>query len=128
MIVSPALLERFAAQARAELPNEAVAIFSGPAEGRATTYRPARNASPGPSSFRVSLLERMRLLRAIAGAGETAVAIVHSHPNGSLALSPTDLDHARRWGTLSWIVYAPAEHAFAAFDSTGKRIALTTAG
>ena len=77
--------------ARAELPNEACALLSGSiAEGRATTFHPARNVEASPLRYNVHPEDLVRITFAIEDAGEELVAIFHSHTRSAAVPSATD--------------------------------------
>jgi proteasome lid subunit RPN8/RPN11 len=88
---SAALAEELIAHARSEVPNEACGILSGSAaEGRATTYNPARNADASPYVYTVHPDDLVRIVMGIDDAGEDLVAIFHSHTHTPAEPSPTD--------------------------------------
>ncbi len=91
LIISPGLADELLAHARAEVPNEACGILSGSAaEGRATTYHPARNADASPYVYTVHPDDLVRIVLGIEDAGEDLVAIFHSHTRTPAEPSPTD--------------------------------------
>jgi proteasome lid subunit RPN8/RPN11 len=91
LTISAALAGELLAHARAEAPNEACGILSGSAaEGRATTYHPARNADASPYVYSVHPDDLVRIVLGIEDAGEDLVAIFHSHTHTPAEPSPTD--------------------------------------
>ena len=77
--------------ARREVPNEACGILSGSlAEGRATTYHPARNEDASPLRYSVHPEDLVRITFEIEDAGADLVAIFHSHTHTPAVPSPTD--------------------------------------
>lgn len=77
--------------ARAELPNEACGLLSGPlGSGRATRFHPARNAEASPLRYNVHPEDLVRITFAIEDAGEELVAIFHSHTRSAAVPSATD--------------------------------------
>jgi proteasome lid subunit RPN8/RPN11 len=91
LTISGALADELLAHARAEAPNEACGILSGSlAEGRATTYHPARNADASPYVYTVHPDDLVRIVMGIDDAGEDLVAIFHSHVASPAVPSPTD--------------------------------------
>ncbi len=79
--------------ARAELPNEACGLLSGPA-GRAATFHPARNALGSPLRYDLHPEDLVRLMFEIESAGDELVAIFHSHTRSPAVPSATDVRSA----------------------------------
>jgi proteasome lid subunit RPN8/RPN11 len=95
LTISTALGAELLAHARSEVPNEACGILSGSlADGRATTYHPARNADASPYVYTVHPDDLVRIVMGIDDAGEDLVAIFHSHTHTPAVPSPTDLRQA----------------------------------
>jgi proteasome lid subunit RPN8/RPN11 len=91
LTIPAAVADELLAHARAEVPNEACGILSGSAaEGRATTYHPARNADASPYVYTVHPDDLVRIVLGIEDAGEDLVAIFHSHTHTPAEPSPTD--------------------------------------
>jgi proteasome lid subunit RPN8/RPN11 len=87
----PSLAEAVMAHARAELPNEACGLISGSlANGRATSFHPARNVEASPLRYNVHPEDLVRITFEIEAAGEDLVAIFHSHTRSSAVPSATD--------------------------------------
>jgi len=83
--------EELMRHARAELPNEACGLLSGPpGSGRATRFHPARNAEASPLRYNVHPEDLVRITFAIEDAGEELVAIFHSHTRSAAVPSATD--------------------------------------
>ena len=77
--------------ARAELPIEACGLLAGTlAEGRVTTYHPARNADASPLRYTLHPEDLVRITFAIEDAGDDLVAIFHSHTHSPAIPSATD--------------------------------------
>ena len=78
------------------LPNEACALLGGdPATGVVTSLHLARNAAASPYRFELDAADLVRIVHAIEDAGESLVAIFHSHPATRAEPSATDLREAR---------------------------------
>jgi len=91
LTVPRSLAEEILAHARAELPNEACGLLSGSlADGRATTFHPARNAEASPLRYNVHPDDLVRITFAIEDGGEELVAIFHSHTLSPAVPSATD--------------------------------------
>ena len=91
--LAPDIAEALSDHARAELPNEACGLLSGPA-GRATTFHPVRNALASPRRYDVHPEDLVRLMFEIEAAGDQLVAIFHSHTRSPAVPSPTDVRSA----------------------------------
>jgi proteasome lid subunit RPN8/RPN11 len=91
LTIPRSIAEALLSHARAELPNEAVALLSGslPA-GRASGFHPARNAEASPLRYSVHPDDLVRIVFAIEDAGEDLVAIFHSHTRSAAVPSATD--------------------------------------
>lgn len=86
----------------AELPNEACGFVLN--VGRKQTYYPCRNAAPDPTeTFEISADDWL----AAAGQGEV-LAVVHSHPGGTLLLSDSDRK-SQVSSRVPWVVWTEAE-------------------
>lgn len=91
LTISAALAEELLAHARAEVPNEACGILSGPAGGEtATVYHPARNLDASAYVYTVHPEDLVRIVLAIDDAGDDLVAIFHSHTHTPAEPSATD--------------------------------------
>ena len=77
--------------ARAELPNEAVALLGGSfVTGDARSVHHARNAERSPLRYAVHPDDLVRIVFAIEEAGEDLLAIFHSHTRSPAVPSATD--------------------------------------
>ena len=88
----PEVADEVMRHARAELPNEACGLLAGSlADGRATTFHPARNLEASPLRYNVHPEDLVRITFAIEDAGQDLVAIFHSHTRSAAVPSATDL-------------------------------------
>ncbi|MEO8639598.1 MAG: M67 family metallopeptidase [Chloroflexota bacterium] len=91
LALPPSVADELMRHARAELPNEACGLLSGPpGSGRATRFHPARNAEASPLRYNVHPEDLVRITFAIEDTGEELVAIFHSHTRSAAVPSPTD--------------------------------------
>jgi proteasome lid subunit RPN8/RPN11 len=91
LTLSAEIGEALLAHARAELPNEACGLLAGSlAEGRATSFHPARNSEASPLRYNVDPEDLVRITFAIEDAGEDLVGIFHSHTRSPAVPSATD--------------------------------------
>jgi proteasome lid subunit RPN8/RPN11 len=87
----PSLADEVLRHAVAELPNEACGLLAGSlADGRATTFHPARNEEASPLRYNVHPEDLVRITFAIEDAGQDLVAIFHSHTRSAAVPSATD--------------------------------------
>jgi [CysO sulfur-carrier protein]-S-L-cysteine hydrolase len=91
LTIPRSIAEALLSHARAQLPNEAVALLSGslPA-AHASGFHPARNAEASPLRYSVHPDDLVRIVFAIEDAGEDLVAIFHSHTRSAAVPSATD--------------------------------------
>lgn len=82
--------------ARAALPNEAVALLSGPSPDLATDVVSLPNLISGPGFF-VPPRAQFDALMEIQARGLALVATCHSHPDGAPMLSRDDVAYLGRW-------------------------------
>jgi [CysO sulfur-carrier protein]-S-L-cysteine hydrolase len=91
LVIPAAVAEAMLAHARSELPNEACGLVAGSlADGRATTFHPARNAEASPLRYNVHPEDLVRIVFEIEDAGEDLVGIFHSHVRSPAVPSATD--------------------------------------
>ena len=75
-------------------PREAVGYLAGPSPGDATRALPLRNVAPEARGYRADPWSQFLAERQMGEEGLAAVAVYHSHPDGTPTLSPTDRRHA----------------------------------
>jgi [CysO sulfur-carrier protein]-S-L-cysteine hydrolase len=90
--VDDAVLAETIAHLRGCLPDEGVGLWSG--QGRCVTaWRPLQNVAARPATrYAVSPQEWLNAWQSCAERGETALALVHSHPTAAAVPSQRDLD------------------------------------
>ena len=93
--IARAHVDAMVAHARADHPDEACGVITGP-EG---SDLPARfvamtNADRSPTFFRFDPLEQLRLYQAMDDAGEEVVVVYHSHTATEAYPSRTDISYA----------------------------------
>ena len=104
----------------AEAPLEACGLVAG-AAGTSTAVFPVTNVLHSPVRFRMAPDEQVRALLAIEAAGETLLAIYHSHPAGPP--SPSPRDKAAAAYDVVYLVWSPVGAAWLvrAFRLAGQR-------
>jgi len=91
LALPPSVADELLRHARAELPNEACGLLSGPpGSGHASRFHPARNSEASPLRYNVHPEDLVRITFAIEDAGEELVAIFHSHTRSAAVPSATD--------------------------------------
>lgn len=93
LYLTQASYDRILAALRAVYPQEGCGFCSG-REGRITTIYPVTNALSSPVAYAMDPQEQLAALLAMEAAGETLLAIYHSHPGGPAGPSPADIAHA----------------------------------
>jgi proteasome lid subunit RPN8/RPN11 len=106
--ISPRLEAELIAHARADAPNECCGMIAG-ADGRLTSYFPAANEFASPMRFQIDARDQIRITNEIEGRGEQIGAIFHSHPNSEARPSQTDVNLARWWPGVLWVICSLAE-------------------
>jgi proteasome lid subunit RPN8/RPN11 len=98
IVVSRALHDFLAAEARAAYPDECCGLLVGRARDgggvmKVTRAVPSRNVTTGSPrhSFEVDPAVRLRLMRALRGTDEAIVGHYHSHPDGPARPSAHDV-------------------------------------
>ncbi|MBV9684660.1 MAG: M67 family metallopeptidase [Solirubrobacterales bacterium] len=103
MRIGRELYEEMVAHAREEAPNECVGMV-GSADGHAVVVYRAANAEASPLRFRIDPEEQLELHNRIEEAGLELGAIYHSHTRTEPRPSQTDINFARLWPGVLWII------------------------
>ena len=88
-----------------EAPREACGLVAGRG-GVSTEVFPITNVLHSSVRYRMAPEEQLRAFRRIEAAGDTLLAIYHSHPAGPPTLSSTDLREAAYLSAV-YLVWAP---------------------
>ena len=97
------LYEQMIAHAREEAPNECCGMV-GSSDGRAVHVYRAVNAESSPLRFRIDPEEQLELHNEIEEAGLELGAIYHSHTRTEPRPSQTDINFAKLWPGVLWII------------------------
>ncbi len=89
------------------LPNEACGFLAGRSNVVTRVY-PVENALQSPTAYRMDPVSQILAMRAIDEAGLDLIGIYHSHPQGPLAPSPTDLREAA-YPDVRYVICAPRD-------------------
>ncbi len=117
MDISQELLEQILAHARAEAPGECCGVVavepgSDGTQARAVRVQLAVNAAEEklrPLRFEIDGLEVQKLLDSIEDDGLALGSIYHSHTRTAPKPSQTDINFAKGWPGVEWIIVGLAE-------------------
>jgi [CysO sulfur-carrier protein]-S-L-cysteine hydrolase len=103
--ISSQLLEEIYEHAREESPRECCGLIGCDAEGRAASVHRVRNVAVNrKTAYFMDGQEQYRAFQAIEDAGQEVGAIYHSHPRSEPVPSPTDVNLAKHWPGMQWMI------------------------
>jgi proteasome lid subunit RPN8/RPN11 len=105
--VSREIYARMIDHARGDSPNECCGIL-GVIDGSAVDFYPARNSFESPLRFEIHPDDLFEINRVVEERGQE-MAIFHSHPNSEARPSQTDVNLARWWPGLLWVICSLAD-------------------
>jgi [CysO sulfur-carrier protein]-S-L-cysteine hydrolase len=103
MRIARDLYEEMIAHAREEAPNECCGMVASNDAHAVAVYR-AVNAEASPLRFRIDPEEQLELHNQIEDAGLRLGAIYHSHTRTEPRPSQTDINFAKLWPGVLWII------------------------
>ena len=103
MRIAAKLYEQMIAHAREDAPNECCGMV-GSSNGDAVAVYRAVNAEASPLRFRIDPEEQLDLHNKIEDAGLELGAIYHSHTRTEPRPSQTDINFAKLWPGVLWII------------------------
>ena len=103
MKIAPELIDELVAHARDEAPNECCGMLAV-ASGRLSAYFRAANEFASPTRFQIDSRDQLRITNEIERRGEEIGAIFHSHPRSEAYPSQTDVNLARWWPGVPWVI------------------------
>jgi [CysO sulfur-carrier protein]-S-L-cysteine hydrolase len=103
MRIARELYDKIIAHARAEAPNECCGMVAT-RDGEAVEVHRATNVEASPLRFEISPQEVLALHKAIDDAGADLGAIYHSHTRTQPKPSQTDVNFAKLWPDVLWII------------------------
>jgi proteasome lid subunit RPN8/RPN11 len=103
MRITRTLYGEMIAHAREEAPNECCGMV-GSSDGHAVEVYRAVNAEASPLRFRIDPQEQFELHTKIEDAGLELGAIYHSHTRTEPTPSQTDINFAKLWPGVLWII------------------------
>jgi [CysO sulfur-carrier protein]-S-L-cysteine hydrolase len=101
--IDSALLERIVAHARRDFPNECCGMV-GVRDGRAVAVHEATNVAASPLRFEVEGREILDAQDAFEDEGAELGAIYHSHTRSEPYPSQTDINFAKGWPGVEWLI------------------------
>jgi proteasome lid subunit RPN8/RPN11 len=107
--IAPELLDEVVAHARRDFPNECCGIVAL-RDDAATAVHPFENLAASPFRFEIDGLPLSKLLDELEDAGEQ-YAIYHSHTRSEPYPSQTDVNFARHWPGVEWLIVGLAAGA-----------------
>jgi proteasome lid subunit RPN8/RPN11 len=108
MKIARALYDQMVDHAREEAPNECCGMV-GANDGEALAVYRAINAEASPLRFRIDPEEQLELHTKIEDAGLELGAIYHSHTRTEPRPSQTDINFAKLWPGVLWIIVGLAD-------------------
>jgi [CysO sulfur-carrier protein]-S-L-cysteine hydrolase len=101
--IDAALLERILAHARRDFPNECCGMVAV-RDGEAVAIHEATNIAASPLRFEVDPLEVRAVDEAFDAKGIRTGAIYHSHTRSEPYPSQTDINFAKGWPNIEWLI------------------------
>jgi [CysO sulfur-carrier protein]-S-L-cysteine hydrolase len=123
MRISEDILAELVAHARDDAPNECCGMIAA-RDGHFTAHFRARNEFESPMRFQIDSRDQIRISNEIESRGEEIGAIYHSHPNSEAKPSQTDVNLARWWPGVLWVICSLAgdEPVVRAFRIDGTEV------
>jgi [CysO sulfur-carrier protein]-S-L-cysteine hydrolase len=103
MRIPQALVDDMIDHARADNPNECCGLVSSREGGAVTVYR-TTNTEASRFRFVIDPQEQLRIYTEIEDAGLDLGAIYHSHTRSEPYPSQTDINFAKDWPGVLWII------------------------
>jgi len=103
MRIAQSLIDEMVAHARADLPNECCGMVGG-VDGEASVVIPVVNSAASPLRFEMDPQGQYNALKAIEDDGKEMLAIYHSHTKTAAYPSQTDVNFARGWPGVEWLI------------------------
>jgi [CysO sulfur-carrier protein]-S-L-cysteine hydrolase len=126
--IATAQHEELIEHARDDAPNECCGMLAG-SNGRLTAYFRAANEFASPMRFQIDSRDQLRITNEIEARGEEIGAIYHSHPHSEAYPSQTDVNLARWWPGVPWLICSlaseePVVRAFRIDDGEVEEVEL----
>ncbi len=120
MKLTQEIVDRIAAQARAEVPNEACGYLAG-CEDKARLVLPMRNVDASPEHYSLDPKEQFAAVKAARAAGLDLIAVYHSHPATPARMSREDIRLASDPGVV-YLIYSLAPEGLKGFRVSRDRV------
>jgi proteasome lid subunit RPN8/RPN11 len=108
MRIARQLYEQMILHAREEAPNECCGIVAA-RDGAVAKVYPATNVEHSPFRFMIDPKEQMQIDRDMDASGIELTAIYHSHTRTAPEPSQTDINFAKLWPGILWVIVGLAE-------------------
>jgi [CysO sulfur-carrier protein]-S-L-cysteine hydrolase len=103
--ISPQLLAEIVAHAREESPRECCGLIGVDADGNAMSVHRVKNVAVNrKTAYFMDAKQQYEAFQAIEDAGHEVGAIYHSHPRSEPVPSPTDVNLAKQWPDMQWMI------------------------
>jgi proteasome lid subunit RPN8/RPN11 len=123
MRIAAELLDQLIAHAHDDAPNECCGMIAARGD-RFTAHFRAHNEFESPMRFQIDSRDQIRITNEIEARGDEIGAIFHSHPNSDAQPSQTDVNLARWWPGVLWVICSLAgdEPVVRAFRIDGAEV------
>jgi proteasome lid subunit RPN8/RPN11 len=91
-------------------PREECCGLIGGRDGEMTSIHRARNAAESWLRFEVHPTDQLRIMEQLEADGEELAAIYHSHTESAAEPSQTDINLARPWPGVLWLICSLEDH------------------
>jgi proteasome lid subunit RPN8/RPN11 len=108
MQIARNLYDQMVDHARQEAPNECCGMVAG-RDGRMERVYRATNVEASPLRFQIDPTEQLEITNEIEEAGLELTAIYHSHTRTAPRPSQTDINFARLWPNVLWVIVGLAQ-------------------
>jgi [CysO sulfur-carrier protein]-S-L-cysteine hydrolase len=98
------LLDAIVDHARRDAPNECCGMVASTRDRVAVSVHPTTNAEASPYRFDIDRQELYDTYMGIEDAGYEIGAIYHSHTRSEPYPSPTDVNFAKQWPGVEWLI------------------------
>jgi proteasome lid subunit RPN8/RPN11 len=108
MQIARNLYDQMVEHAHEEAPNECCGMVAG-RDGRLERVYRATNVEASPLRFQIDPTEQLEITNEIEEAGLELAAIYHSHTRTEPRPSQTDINFARLWPNVLWVIVGLAQ-------------------
>lgn len=103
--ISSQLLGEIVAHAREESPRECCGLIGVDGDGNAGSVHRVKNVAVNrKTAYFMDAKQQYEAFQAIEDAGQEVGAIYHSHPRSEPVPSPTDVNLAKQWPGMQWMI------------------------